>query len=77
MNWKHLIYLTIISAFQSGDRVKLLHAVQSARKILSREKNPPIDKMINAGLVPLLVQLLDIQTDDEYVMSVILLCFWL
>lgn len=55
----------IIEAIQSGDRLKLLHAVRSARKILSREKNPPIDKMINAGLVPVLVQLLEIQSEDD------------
>lgn len=60
-----LLNLTFVSAVQNGDRKKLLHAVQSARKILSREKNPPIDKMINAGLVPILVQLLDIQSEDE------------
>jgi len=33
-------------------------AVQSVRRLLSKEKNPPIDKVIKAGLVPSLISLL-------------------
>lgn len=34
-------------------------AVQGVRKMLSREKNPPIDKVIDMGLVPTLIKLLE------------------
>lgn len=49
----------IASSIKGNDPIKCLQAVQSARKILSRERNPPIDDFIHAGLVPYLVQFLD------------------
>lgn len=39
---------------------KLLHYVQQCRKMLSRERKPPIDSIIDSGLVPSLVQLLQL-----------------
>lgn len=35
-----------------------LYAVQSARKILSSDRNPPIDDLIQSGILPVLVQCL-------------------
>lgn len=35
-----------------------LFAVQSARKILSADRNPPIDALIRSGILPVLVECL-------------------
>lgn len=42
-----------------------LFAVQSARKILSSDRNPPIDALIRSGILPVLVQCL--QNYEKYV----------
>ncbi|XP_058816007.1 importin subunit alpha [Topomyia yanbarensis] len=49
----------IIAYISSNNPQKEFAAVQAARKMLSREKNPPIDKMIGLGLVPICVKFLD------------------
>uniref|UniRef100_A0A8C4NN20 Karyopherin alpha 3 (importin alpha 4) n=1 Tax=Eptatretus burgeri TaxID=7764 RepID=A0A8C4NN20_EPTBU len=36
-----------------------LGAVQAARKLLSSDRNPPIDDLINSGILPILVQCLE------------------
>lgn len=43
----------------SGKPVLEYVAVQAIRKMLSREKNPPIDTVISMGLVPNLIQYLE------------------
>lgn len=48
---------------QSPDPNVRLAAVQSARKLLSSDKNPPIDQIIEAGMLPILV---DCLTNDEH-----------
>lgn len=65
MNITKFIYQILLTAVHNGDKNKLLNEVQSVRKVLSRHKKPPIDKMIDAGVVPLLVQLLDFETSEE------------
>jgi len=48
----------IQNGIQGTDTHRQLQATQSARKILSRERNPPIDVMINLGILPRLVEFL-------------------
>lgn len=43
---------------QSSDENLQFLATQAARKTLSREKNPPIDILINSGLVPRCIEFL-------------------
>lgn len=53
----------ILSTDSSPDQI--FAAVQSTRKMLSRERNPPIDDVIQCGLVPLLVECLNYQNGPE------------
>ena len=47
---------------QSEDATTKLQAVRSARKILSKDKNPPIDELIISGIVPVLVRIVSRDT---------------
>lgn len=49
----------IIKSIKSLDAQTVLNATQAVRKLLSKEKNPPIDRVIDAGLVDVLVTFLD------------------
>lgn len=49
----------IIRYMNCDDVVLQLQATQQCRKMLSREKHPPIDSMIEKGIVPRCVQFLD------------------
>ena len=50
---------TIVEKARSADPAIQLAAVQAARKLLSSDRNPPIDALINSGILPVLVQCLE------------------
>lgn len=52
----------IIHGLNSDEQQLQLVCTQQARKILSRERRPPIDSMVKAGVIPRLVEFLK---DDE------------
>lgn len=43
----------------SSDPTEQLQAVQAARKLLSSDRNPPIDPLIESGILPILVRCLE------------------
>lgn len=49
----------IIEHLKSSSPAHHFLAVQAIRKMLSREKNPPIDIIINMNLVPMLITFLE------------------
>jgi len=53
-----------IAAFQSSDPLDHLRAAHSIRRLLSLEKNPPIDSVIQSGCLPYLVHCLS-ATDNQ------------
>lgn len=54
----------IVSALNSEDVNQHLPAVTEFRKLLSIEKNPPIQQVIDTGIVPRLVQMLTFQQSE-------------
>jgi importin subunit alpha-2 len=49
----------IVNGINSGNEEIQLLSTQTCRKLLSREKNPPINSMIERGIVERCVDLLD------------------
>jgi len=52
----------LVSMVMSNDEAAQIAAVTDFRKLLSIEKNPPIDQVIESGVVPRLVELLKTQS---------------
>lgn len=55
----------ILIGMASNNPSVVFQATQAARKMLSRERNPPIDVMVSLGIVPLCTKFLD--CSDRYV----------
>lgn len=49
----------IMSNIKNANPSMQFQAVQAVRKMLSRERNPPIDTVIEMGLVPTLINFLE------------------
>lgn len=49
----------IVANAASEDQAVQLAAVQAARKLLSSDRNPPIDDLIQSGILPILVRCLE------------------
>lgn len=58
--------LSLVQSAQSTDPMVKLAAVQKARKMLSSDRNPPIDSLIESGILPILVQ--SLKCHDKYVL---------
>lgn len=54
---------SIVENAAHGEPSNRLAAVQAARKLLSRDRNPPIDDLIQSGILPILVDCLKV--DDN------------
>ena len=70
--------LSLVQNAKSTDPTIKLNAVQRARKMLSSDRNPPIDSLIDSGILPILVQ--SLQCDDKYallskILQIAVLCF--
>lgn len=57
----------IINGIQGRDPGMQFQATQSARRLLSRERQPPIDDVIKAGIIPRLVEFLGTNYEDRQV----------
>ena len=57
----------------SDDPARQLDATTKFRKLLSKEKNPPIEQVIECGVVPRFVQFLQ---GDHAMLQVSIVPFW-
>ena len=52
-------YFLLPTGLRSGDLVTMTAYARAARRMLSREQNPPITPMVTAGVIKPLVDALD------------------
>lgn len=57
----------VLSAGNVNDPAEQLQAVQAARRLLSSDRNPPIDDLIESGILPILVACLE--RDDNQMLQ--------
>lgn len=55
----------IVNYMNSSDEMSQLMAIKTCRKLLSQDKNPPINDVIESGIVPHCIKLLD--SDHKYI----------
>lgn len=55
----------IVNYMNLSDETLQLMAIKTCRKLLSRDRNPPINDVIESGIVPYCIKLLD--SDHKYV----------
>lgn len=49
----------VVKQMKGTEPANVFRATQAARKILSQERNPPIDALINLGIVPICIRFLE------------------
>lgn len=59
--------MQVQTAGNDGDPEEQLQAVQTARRLLSSDRNPPIDDLIKSGILPILVKCLE--RDDNQMLQ--------
>ena len=55
----------IVQNANHADPAMRLQAVQQARKLLSSDRNPPIDELIRSGILPILVNCLTLNSEPQ------------
>lgn len=63
----------IITHMRCDDPTLVFRATQATRKMLSQERNPPIDALISHGIVPICVSFLD---SPRYILTTFRLVFY-
>jgi importin subunit alpha-2 len=61
-----LTLVEIIAGINSNSPQIQMQCTQAARKLLSKERNPPIDDIIDAGVIPRMVVFLS--HNDRYIL---------
>jgi len=61
----HMSMVEIINGIQSSEPQIQFQCTQACRKLLSRERHPPIDDIINAGILPQLIKFLGCSESPE------------
>ena len=66
-NASSMTLVEIINGVNGNESDVQMQATQAARKLLSKERNPPIDDIIQAGVIPRMVEFLT--HNDRFVLT--------